>query len=128
MAASLVLTIILRMCLMLENRRRDHLSQEKYDHEAAIKEPCDWVSSYLIFLISFYHCSLVASSSTIRFVTCQHRLVANKMNLFSNQMFLQLTLKLSNNKLMSSYERILQLILLEVTHHIRSIMSAVTSE
>jgi len=27
---------------MLENRRRDRLSREKYDREAAIKEPCDW--------------------------------------------------------------------------------------
>ncbi len=58
-AASLVLVIILRICLMLENRRRDNLSQEKYDSEAAIKEPCDWVSSYLINLTFFYNCSLM---------------------------------------------------------------------
>jgi hypothetical protein len=38
---------------MKENHRRDHLSQENYDREASIKEPCDWVSSYLIFLILF---------------------------------------------------------------------------
>jgi hypothetical protein len=50
-AISLVLTIILRISLMLENVRRDHLSPEEYDREAAIKEPCDWVSSYLTFLI-----------------------------------------------------------------------------
>jgi hypothetical protein len=47
-AISLVLTIILRISLMLENDRRDHLSPKEYDREAAIKEPCDWVSSYLI--------------------------------------------------------------------------------
>ncbi|CAF1229779.1 unnamed protein product [Rotaria sordida] len=41
-AASLVLVIILRICLMLENRWRDNLSQEKYARLAAIKEPCDW--------------------------------------------------------------------------------------
>ncbi len=51
--SSLVCTIILRICLMKENYRRDHLSQENYDREASIKEPCDWVSSYLIFLVLF---------------------------------------------------------------------------
>jgi NADH:ubiquinone oxidoreductase subunit 3 (subunit A) len=53
LAASLVFTIILRICLMLENRRRDRLSREKYDCEAAIKEPYDLVSSYLINFIFF---------------------------------------------------------------------------
>ncbi len=37
-------TIILRISLMLENRRRDRLPPEEYDQEAAIIEPCDWVS------------------------------------------------------------------------------------
>ncbi len=50
-AISLILTIILRILLKLENDRRDHLSPEKYEREAAIKEPCDWVSLYLTFLI-----------------------------------------------------------------------------
>ncbi|CAF1101377.1 unnamed protein product [Rotaria sordida] len=40
--ASLVLVIILRTCLMLENRWRDNLSREKYDRLATIDEPCDW--------------------------------------------------------------------------------------
>ncbi|CAF1257283.1 unnamed protein product [Rotaria sordida] len=40
--ASLVLVIILRICLILENRWRDNLSREKYDRIAAIKESCDW--------------------------------------------------------------------------------------
>ncbi|CAF1381253.1 unnamed protein product [Rotaria sordida] len=40
--ASLVLVIILRICLMLENRWRDNLSREKYDRLATIDEPCDW--------------------------------------------------------------------------------------
>jgi len=90
---SLVFTVILRICLMVENRRRDRLSWEKYDREAAIKDPCDWVSSYLIFLIFCYHSSLVASSSTIRFVTCQHRLIDNKVNLFSHHMIFKLALE-----------------------------------
>jgi hypothetical protein len=50
-AASLTLTIILRICLLRENNRRANLSLEEYQREAAIKEPCDWVSSYLIFFI-----------------------------------------------------------------------------
>ncbi len=70
-AASLILVIILRICLMLENRRRDSLSPEKYGYEATIMESCDWVSSYLINLTFSYHCSLVASPSTVRLVTCQ---------------------------------------------------------
>ncbi len=80
--ATLIFTIILRICLMLENRRRDRLSREEYDREAAIKEPCDWVSSYLINLIFSYHYPLVASPSAVHLVTYQHHLVANKLNLF----------------------------------------------
>ncbi|CAF3798290.1 unnamed protein product [Rotaria sordida] len=41
-AASLILTIILRVCLMRENHRRTNLSPEEYEREAAVKEPCDW--------------------------------------------------------------------------------------
>ncbi len=82
MAASLILVIILRICLILENRRRNSLSLEEYDREAAIIESCDRVSSYLINLTFSYHCSLVASQSTVRLVKCQHHLVANKLNLF----------------------------------------------
>ncbi len=54
-------TIILRISLMLENRRRDHLSREQYDQEAAIIEPCDWVSSYLILviLLPLFSCSIL---------------------------------------------------------------------
>jgi hypothetical protein len=48
---SLVTTIILRICLKRENHRRTYLSSEEYQCEAAVKEPCDRVSSYLIFLI-----------------------------------------------------------------------------
>ncbi|CAF1271329.1 unnamed protein product [Rotaria sp. Silwood1] len=43
-AGSLILTIILRICLMRENHRRKNLSPEEYAREAAVKEPCDWVS------------------------------------------------------------------------------------
>ena len=41
---SLIVTFILRYSLKLENQRRDHLSTDQHDREAAIKEPCDWVS------------------------------------------------------------------------------------
>ena len=40
--------MILRICLMTENRRRDRLSQEQYDSESAVHEPCDWVSSWYL--------------------------------------------------------------------------------
>ncbi len=62
LGASLVFTIILRICLMIENRRRDRLSPEKYDREASTEEPCDWVSSFLILLIFFltlFSCSIL---------------------------------------------------------------------
>ena len=52
LALSLVVTIALRNFLILENRRRDNLSVEQHYREAAIIEPCDWVSSYMDFLIS----------------------------------------------------------------------------
>lgn len=45
---SVVFTLILRICLLLENRRRDYLSPEKYALEAAVKNPCDWVSLFQI--------------------------------------------------------------------------------
>lgn len=48
--ASLIFTIILRISLMIENRRRDRLSREQYNRESAVQDPCDWVSSYLISL------------------------------------------------------------------------------
>ncbi|CAF4816787.1 unnamed protein product [Rotaria sp. Silwood1] len=41
-AASLIVTITLRICLMRENDRRTNLSPEEKKREAAIKEPCDW--------------------------------------------------------------------------------------
>ncbi|CAF0946224.1 unnamed protein product [Rotaria sordida] len=46
-AISLIVTFILRICLKLENDRRIHLSPDKYKQEAAITEPCDWVSGKL---------------------------------------------------------------------------------
>ncbi len=49
LSTSLIFTIILRICLMLENYRRDRLSSDEYDNEASIKEPCDWVSLYFNF-------------------------------------------------------------------------------
>ncbi len=57
---SLFFTIILRINLMLENRRRHRLSTDEYDREAVIEEPCDWVSSYLIHLIFslLFSCSI----------------------------------------------------------------------
>jgi hypothetical protein len=45
LSLSLVVTIILRVYFILENRRRDNLSPEQYKREAAIIESCDWVSS-----------------------------------------------------------------------------------
>ena len=57
---SLISTIILRLCLMIENRRRDRLSTEQYNSEAAIDDPCDWVSACLSSSI-LYYVSLVAS-------------------------------------------------------------------
>ena len=57
---SLIFTIVLRVALVFENRRRDRLTKEQYEHEAAIKDPCDWVSSHLNLLV-FYHSSLSAS-------------------------------------------------------------------
>jgi hypothetical protein len=44
MVFSLIVTFILRICLKLENDRRIHLSPNQYKREAAITEPCDWVS------------------------------------------------------------------------------------
>ncbi len=68
-SASFILTIILRICLIRENHRRANLSLEKYKCEAAIKEPCDWASSYLIFLIYNVVLSFsLASQRTIQVV------------------------------------------------------------
>ena len=49
---SLILTIILRFCLLRENNRRTNLSSEEYQREAAIEEPCDRVSTHLILFNS----------------------------------------------------------------------------
>lgn len=43
-AMSLIITFVLRICLKLENSRRNYLSPEEYQQEAAIAEPCDRVS------------------------------------------------------------------------------------
>ena len=56
---SLISTFVLRICLKTENRRRDRLSQKQYDIEANVKDPCDWVSSFVILLL-IYHSSFVA--------------------------------------------------------------------
>lgn len=61
-AGSLLGTIILRICLIYENRRRDGLSTEKYECESAIKEPCDWVSLDFIFSELFFSTFLFSSS------------------------------------------------------------------
>jgi hypothetical protein len=82
--SSLVVTVILRICLKRENHRRDRLSSEEIACEAAIKEPCDRVSLYIILLILFESCSLLASYNTILFIMWQHRLIDNKMNIFCN--------------------------------------------
>jgi hypothetical protein len=37
------MTLVLRICLMRENRRREHLSVADRNREANIEEPCDWV-------------------------------------------------------------------------------------
>ncbi|CAF1076283.1 unnamed protein product [Adineta ricciae] len=42
LAVSLIATIILRVCLIVENRRRERLTSEEYEYEANIKESCDW--------------------------------------------------------------------------------------
>ncbi|CAF1203704.1 unnamed protein product [Adineta steineri] len=42
LSASLFFTIILRISLMIENRRRSKLSPDEYNNETSIKEPCDW--------------------------------------------------------------------------------------
>ncbi|CAF1100666.1 unnamed protein product [Adineta steineri] len=42
LAASLFFTIILRISLMIENRRRSKLSPDEYNNETSIKESCDW--------------------------------------------------------------------------------------
>jgi len=39
------MTLILRMCLSMENRRREYLSIDDYNREASIEEPCDWVNT-----------------------------------------------------------------------------------
>lgn len=57
---SLIFTIVLRMSLFFENRRRDRLTDKQYEDEAAVEDPCDWVSSHLKLLV-FYHSSLSAS-------------------------------------------------------------------
>ena len=69
-AGSLILTIILRICLLRENNRRANLSSEEYQREAAIKDPCDRISSRLIFLNHNVVLSLsLASRTTLRVVT-----------------------------------------------------------
>ncbi len=50
LAGALIMTLILRFCLMMENRRREYLSHEDYNREATIEEPCDWVNIEDIFV------------------------------------------------------------------------------
>jgi hypothetical protein len=49
LAGALIMTLILRVCLMMENRRREYLSNDDYNREATIEEPCDWVNTEDIF-------------------------------------------------------------------------------
>ncbi|CAF3389235.1 unnamed protein product [Rotaria socialis] len=49
LVGALIMTLILRYCLMMENRRRQYLSDDDYNREAAIEEPCDWVNIEDIF-------------------------------------------------------------------------------
>ena len=64
---SLIATFILRIRLKLENERRDRLTWEKYQNEAAIVEPCDWVSRHLTYLfLNAIFLFLLASRRTLR--------------------------------------------------------------
>jgi hypothetical protein len=45
LAGAIIMTLILRMCLIMENRRREYLSIDDYNREASIEEPCDWVNT-----------------------------------------------------------------------------------
>ncbi len=47
---ALILTFILRFCLVMENRRREHLSSDGREREAKLKEPCDWVNTKNVFM------------------------------------------------------------------------------
>ncbi|CAF3603156.1 unnamed protein product [Rotaria sp. Silwood1] len=49
LVGALIMTLILRICLMMENRRREYLSNDDYNREATIEEPCDWVNIEDIF-------------------------------------------------------------------------------
>ena len=44
-AGALIMTLVLRACLMRENCRREHLSIADRNREANIEEPCDWVNT-----------------------------------------------------------------------------------
>ena len=46
-----IITFILRYTLIRENRRRDNISIDKHDYEAAVEEPCDRVT---LPVASFY--------------------------------------------------------------------------
>jgi hypothetical protein len=48
-AATLIATLVLRICLARENHRREHLHGRKYKREAAVKDPCGWVSQANLF-------------------------------------------------------------------------------
>lgn len=67
LVAILIVTIILGICLKIENRRRFHLSSDKYDREATKKEPCDWVSLYLS---TFFHNFVLSSCLASRCALC----------------------------------------------------------
>lgn len=55
-AITLVLTIVLRLCLMRENNRRRNLLPEEYQREAAVDESCDRVSQYSTVFYYLYDC------------------------------------------------------------------------
>ncbi len=50
LGGAIIMTLILRICLMMENRRREYLSIDDYHREASIEEPCDWVNIEDIYL------------------------------------------------------------------------------
>lgn len=49
-AGALIMTLVLRICLMRENHRREHLSIADRNREASIEEPCDWVNIEHIYM------------------------------------------------------------------------------
>ena len=62
---SAIITLILRYCLIRENRRRKDLSPDQYNREAGAKEPCDRVSQLKQFFAFYYFFLLLLISIQI---------------------------------------------------------------